>query len=102
MKEDVQAIPKGPEAKSGSPESTPASPFGGLSINFWNDPDGATDGSSNGLGAGMAIAFDAPSVGAPSPSEPFGGSGGPHDDKLVIVGSGPAGVTAAIYAARAN
>jgi thioredoxin reductase (NADPH) len=36
------------------------------------------------------------------PPQPAKASGGPQESKLVIVGSGPAGLTAAIYAARAN
>ena len=40
----------------------------------------------------------------PKPGGPttVGAGGGPVDAKLVIVGSGPAGLTAAIYASRAN
>src|SRR6476646_1064201 len=59
-------------------------PFGGFSITMVDDPADAT-----------AV----PAPGGPSTVE----SGeGRVDSKLVIVGSGPAGLTAAIYAARAN
>ncbi|HET9085512.1 MAG TPA: FAD-dependent oxidoreductase, partial [Candidatus Limnocylindrales bacterium] len=59
-------------------------PFGGFSIVMVDDPADAT-----------AV----PAPGGPSTAE----SGeGRVDSKLVIVGSGPAGLTAAIYAARAN
>jgi thioredoxin reductase (NADPH) len=56
---------------------------------------------------GLSIAIDD----TPAPSAPVTGPGGPStvasgegrvDSKLVIIGSGPAGLTAAIYAARAN
>ncbi|HEX7346539.1 MAG TPA: thioredoxin-disulfide reductase [Candidatus Limnocylindrales bacterium] len=59
-------------------------PFGGFSIAMIDDPDAANA---------------APLTGGPSTVE----SGeGRVDSKLVIIGSGPAGLTAAIYAARAN
>jgi thioredoxin reductase (NADPH) len=59
-------------------------PFGGFSITMVDDP---------------ADAAAVPAPGGPSTVE----SGeGRVDSKLVIVGSGPAGLTAAIYAARAN
>ena len=56
---------------------------------------------------GLSIAIDD----SPAPSAPLTAPGGPSSDatgegrvetKLLIVGSGPAGLTAAIYAARAN
>ncbi len=61
-------------------DATPSSPFGGLSIAF-----------------GPAVATPA-AAGPVSVSE----RPGPTESKLVIVGSGPAGLTAAIYAARAK
>jgi thioredoxin reductase (NADPH) len=56
---------------------------------------------------GLSIAIDD----SPAPSAPLTAKGGPSSDgsgegrvesKLIIIGSGPAGLTAAIYAARAN
>jgi thioredoxin reductase (NADPH) len=55
--------------------------------------------------------FSITMVDAPTDAAPVAGPGGPStaesgegrvDSKLVIIGSGPAGLTAAIYAARAN
>jgi thioredoxin reductase (NADPH) len=104
MTDDTAAPRNAAPTDANTTESRSTPGFGGLSIDFSGDAGDSTasSDSSNGFGAGMSIAFDAPSVGGPSPAEPFGGSGGPHDAKLVIVGSGPAGLTAAIYAARAN
>ena len=72
------------------PQNAPAlaRPFGGLKIDF-----GAGAGAPAG-GIAMAPA-DAP--GAPDASD-----ANPVETRVLIVGSGPAGLTAAIYAARAN
>ena len=63
---------------------TNLNPFGGFAIDFG---DAAAPGASNGPGADVAG------------SEPVGG---PRSTRLLILGSGPAGLTAAIYAARAD
>jgi thioredoxin reductase (NADPH) len=61
-------------------------PFGGFTIDFG--------------GAAPAAAIDAvPATGGPSLAV---GDGDSTTTKLLIIGSGPAGLTAAIYAARAN
>jgi thioredoxin reductase (NADPH) len=67
--------------------------FGGAPIDL-----GAGGGAPFG---GLAISFGAePATGGPA-GEMLAGEG-PHAAKVVIVGSGPAGLTAAIYAARAD
>ena len=52
---------------------------------------------------GFAIDFGAPGDAEPVRSRPVTGAGeGPREANVLILGSGPAGLTAAIYAARAN
>src|SRR5262245_56170571 len=97
-------------------EGKPVDPFAGLTIDFGGGatetvPVGTRNGSSGNeagpISFGAPIAFDAPAdvLDRPRPAGPEGGDGARGDrsrTKLLIIGSGPAGLTAAIYASRAN
>ena len=66
--------------------------------------DNATAKTKTSL-AGLNLTFLAPTDGAqtaPAAPPPQTAAGKPVEARVVIVGSGPAGLTAAIYAARAN
>ena len=82
--------------------SLPTPGFGGLSIDFSGDSSVGAPTAPAPL-SGLSIDFGGPAV-ATAPGGPGFGSGAPGrtESKLIIVGSGPAGLTAAVYAARAN
>jgi thioredoxin reductase (NADPH) len=92
---------KAPEAPIRSDVSAgSATPFAGLSIDFSGDT-----GAVPFAAAVTPIAFAAETPGAATATGGPGSESGVHgrtEAKVVIVGSGPAGLTAAIYAARAN
>ncbi len=93
----------GPAAPSADPPRAAVySP--GVSAPCYDDDmsDGETTNKTPGLG-GISLNFIPAADGsAPVSQSPAGGTGKPLEARIVIVGSGPAGLTAAIYTARAN
>jgi thioredoxin reductase (NADPH) len=78
-----------------TPDTPADNPFGGFAIDFSGDA-----GSAPVATAPIAIASEpVPATGGPDET---GRDDGRTESSLIIVGSGPAGLTAAIYAARAN
>ena len=80
-----------------SNDTTAASPLGSMSINF-----GGGAGATGGLGGFGGISFVSTPDETPEAAAVTMPAGGRTDTRVLVIGSGPAGLTAAIYAARAN
>jgi len=80
-------------------DDAPPLPLGGLAIDFSGDTGAVPLPLTMGA---LTMSDAAPVRSAGGPTSVGIGSGGRTESKLLIVGSGPAGLTAAIYAARAN
>jgi thioredoxin reductase (NADPH) len=90
------ATPQIPVAQTGV-DASPAKRPPSLAIDF-----GADATASPISFASAPIAFGEPAVTAPAGPGTDGHGSGPIESSVVIIGSGPAGLTAAIYAARAD
>jgi thioredoxin reductase (NADPH) len=82
-------------------ERNQPAPFGGLSIDFSGDTSVTAPATPAPLG-GLSIAIAPDVATAPGGPATSVAGDGRTESKLIIVGSGPAGLTAAVYAARAN
>ncbi len=102
MTDETTKTPDASDPSAGDAANGPfGGAFGGLSIDFSGDTGAVPLAAAV---APIAFAAEPGTAAATAPGGPPDGpsSGGQTEAKVVIVGSGPAGLTAAIYAARAD
>jgi thioredoxin reductase (NADPH) len=95
----------GPAGDKDAGANQPTSnPFGGFAIDFSGDGGGTSAPVSINFGPPAASPATSDQAAVPAPGGPRTDTwhGGRTESKVIIIGSGPAGLTAAIYAARAN
>jgi thioredoxin reductase (NADPH) len=85
------------DASGSGPNAGAATPFGALRIDFGADAGGATP-----FGGGISLIGDTEPGATAGTPDAAPADGGRTTAPVLIIGSGPAGLTAAIYAARAN
>jgi thioredoxin reductase (NADPH) len=94
------------DSDASAPATPPqANPLGRFAIDFSGDAGGTSAPVAidfGGVATPTPIAFPSATVPAAGGPRTDARAGGRTESKLIIVGSGPAGLTAAIYAARAN